>query len=106
VKINLPLKNDPAQHPGALLWSEWLDPLNVTVSGAARALGVTRKTLSMLLNGRQGISPEMSIRLGRALNVPEDAWLRKQREWDLNRVDRRRIKVKRLVPDTIALDVD
>ena len=86
-------------HPGELLWAEWLDPLDITVNRAATALGVTRKTLSAILNGRQGISPVMSIRLGRALNVPEDAWLLKQVAYDLSTVNRRGITVRRIVPD-------
>lgn len=93
-------------HPGVLLWTEWLDPLHVTVTDAAIALGVARKTLSALVNGRQGVSPEMSIRLGWALNVPEDAWLRKQLEYDLEQVDRRTIRVAQLTPDDIYLDVE
>jgi antitoxin HigA-1 len=99
-------KTATVPHPGALLWTEWLEPLDVTVGQAAAALGVSRKTLSAIVNGRQGITAEMSIRLSKALNVPEDAWLRKQREFDLSQVDRRRLRVRRLTPDSIALDVD
>lgn len=85
-------------HPGETLWSDWIEPLNLTVGQVATALGVTRKTMSALLNGRQGISPEMSVRLGLAFNVPARAWLDKQRAYDLAQVNRRRLRVKRLVP--------
>ncbi|WP_288125720.1 HigA family addiction module antitoxin, partial [Microcystis sp. LE19-131.1A] len=53
-------------HPGEVLKELCLEPLNLTVTEAAEALGVSRKTLSAILNGRAGISPEMAIRLGKA----------------------------------------
>ncbi|WP_353851584.1 HigA family addiction module antitoxin, partial [Microcystis sp. LE19-131.1A] len=53
-------------HPGEVLKKLCLEPLNLTVTEAAEALGVSRKTLSAILNGRAGISPEMAIRLGKA----------------------------------------
>lgn len=93
-------------HPGELLWAEWLDPLETTVGKAAKAIGTSRKTLSAIINGRQAITPEMSVRLGLALGVPADAWLKKQMEYDLTQVNRRTIRVKRLTPDGIELDVE
>ena len=56
-------------HPGEILRELCLDPLNLTVTDAAEALGVSRKTLSAILNGRAGISPEMAVRLSIAFNT-------------------------------------
>ena len=61
------LMHDPP-HPGEVLKELCLEPLGLTVTDAARALGVSRKTLSMVVNGRAGISPEMAIRLSIAFD--------------------------------------
>lgn len=84
-------------HPGRALWTEWFEPLGLTVGQAARALGVTRVTLSRLINGRQGISAEMSIRLGKAFNLAPAYWLEKQMTYDLASLDARALKINRLV---------
>ena len=65
-------------HPGEVLRELCLDPLGVTVTQAAAALGVSRKTLSAILNGRAGISPEMAIRLSVAFNTTAESWLSQQ----------------------------
>lgn len=65
-------------HPGEVLKGLYLDPLNVTVTEAALALNVARKTLSGLVNGRSGISPEMALRLAKALNTSPELWLNMQ----------------------------
>ena len=65
-------------HPGEVLQELCLKPLNVTVTEAARALGVSRKTLSSILNGRAGISPEMAVRLSIAFNTSAESWLNQQ----------------------------
>jgi antitoxin HigA-1 len=83
-------------HPGIELWTEWLEPLGLTVGELADALGVTRKTLSALINGRQAISPEMSVRLSVALGTGPDTWARKQLTYDMARMDRRGLHVRRL----------
>jgi len=57
--------------------------LNLTVTEAAEALGVSRKTLSAILNGRAGISPEMAIRLGKAFGTSPESWLNQQMQYDL-----------------------
>jgi len=92
-------------HPGKTLSDEWLDQMNITVTDAAKALGVSRKTVSAILNGRQRISKQMSIRLGLALGVPSDTWALKQLEYDLATMNRRRIRVKRLTPANFAGEV-
>ena len=70
-------------HPGEIIREDCLTPLNLTVTAAADALGVTRKTLSDLLNGHSGVSPEMAIRLEKIGWSTADHWLRLQLQRDL-----------------------
>ena len=70
-------------HPGEVLRELCLEPLGLTVTEAAEALGVSRKTLSALLNGRSGISPEMAIRLSKAFDTSAESWLNQQMQYDL-----------------------
>ena len=70
-------------HPGEILRELCLKPLDLTITDAARALGVSRKTLSAVLNGRAGISPEMAIRLSIAFDTTAESWLRQQIQYDL-----------------------
>jgi antitoxin HigA-1 len=75
-----------------------LEPLGLTVTDAARALGVSRKTLSGILNGRVGISPEMAVRLSLAFDTTAESWLSQQVQYDLWQVEKKRtsLQVKRL----------
>jgi addiction module HigA family antidote len=86
-------------HPGEVLRELCLRPLGLTVTKAATALGVSRKTLSAILNGRAGISPEMAIRLSLAFNTTPESWLNQQLQYDLWRAERNRktLHVRRLV---------
>lgn len=70
-------------HPGEIIREFCVEPLNLTVTGAAESLGITRKTLSTLLNGRAGVSPEMAIRLSRVFGRTPEGWLRLQVQFDL-----------------------
>ena len=70
-------------HPGVVLRELCLEPLGLSVTRAAEALGVTRKTLSAILNGRAGISPEMAIRLSKAFSTSAESWLTQQAHYDL-----------------------
>lgn len=70
-------------HPGELLKELYLEPLKITVTEAAMALNVARKTLSAVVNGRAGISPEMALRLAKALNTTPELWLNMQAQHDL-----------------------
>ena len=70
-------------HPGEVLRELCLEPLELTVTGAAEGLGVSRKTLSAILNGRAGISPEMAIRLSKAFGTSAESWLNQQMQYDL-----------------------
>ena len=62
-------------HPGEIIKSLCLEPLEITVTDAAKALGVSRKTLSTILNGRAGVSPEMAVRLSIAFGTSAESWL-------------------------------
>ena len=85
-------------HPGEVIKKLCLEPLGLTVTEAAKALGVSRKTLSSILNGRTGISPEMAIRLSIAFNTTAESWLNQQILYDLWQAEQHRaqLKVKRL----------
>jgi len=89
--------NNPP-HPGEILRSLCLEPLGLTVTAAAKALGVSRKTLSAILNGRAGISPEMAVRLSIAFNTTAESWLNQQLQHDLWQAEKRRksLRVVRL----------
>jgi addiction module HigA family antidote len=62
-------------HPGEVLKELYLEPLGLTVTETARALGLSRKSLSALLNGRAGVSPDMAMRLARAFETSPESWL-------------------------------
>ncbi len=70
-------------HPGEILRADYLEPLELTVTEAARALGVTRKTISALTNKRAGISPAMAHRLSKAFNTTPEFWVNLQAQYDL-----------------------
>lgn len=81
-------------HPGEILKELCLAPLGITVTEAARALGVSRKTLSAILNGRAGISPEMAVRLSIAFGTTAESWLNQQVRYDLYQAERKRKKLR------------
>ncbi|VAW35662.1 Antitoxin HigA [hydrothermal vent metagenome] len=83
-------------HPGETIRELCIKPLGLTVTAAAKSLGVTRKTLSELLNGHSGISPEMAIRLSKAFNTTPESWLTQQMHYDLWKVKDKKVKVKPL----------
>ena len=70
-------------HPGQSVRFDCIEPLNLTVTAAAQVLGVGRQTLNNVLNGKNGISPEMAIRLDKAFGGSADAWLALQTAYDL-----------------------
>ena len=83
------LMHDPP-HPGEVLKELCLEPLGLTVTDAAKALGVSRKTLSMAVNGRAGFSPEMAIRLSIAFDTSAESWLHQQTQFDLWQAEQHR----------------
>ena len=92
----LRMHNPP--HPGEILKSLCLEPLGLTITQAAQALGVSRKTLSSILNRRTGISPEMAVRLSIAFGTTAESWLNQQTQYDLWQLEqfRKQLRVTRL----------
>lgn len=86
-------------HPGEVLRELCLEPLGISVTDAAEALGVSRKTLSSILNGRSGISPEMAIRLAKAFDTSPESWLHQQVQYDLWEAEQnsRKLHVRKLI---------
>ncbi len=86
-------------HPGEIIKEAYLEPLSLTVTEAAKALKVTRKTLSVIINGRAGISPAMAIRLSKAFHTTPQLWLNVQQSYDLwhaqKETDVSRVKILR-----------
>jgi len=70
-------------HPGEVLKEFYIEPLNLTVTEVAGALGVSRKTLSALVNGHYGVSPDMAMRLAKAFGTTAKLWLNMQQNYDL-----------------------
>lgn len=93
----MPMKNPP--HPGTSVRADCLEPLGLTVTQAAKALGVSRQALNNLINGQAALSPEMAIRLDKAFGGGAETWLRLQAAYDLAQAERHadRIKVQRLM---------
>jgi addiction module HigA family antidote len=91
------MKNPP--HPGEMI-GDSLSELGVSISDAAKGLGITRQQLHNLISGRSGITPEMAVRLEKALGSTADTWLRMQMNYDLTQIRGRspKIKVKRFAP--------
>jgi antitoxin HigA-1 len=81
-------------HPGEVIKSLCLEPLGITVTQAAEALGVSRKTLSAILNGRAGISPEMAVRLSIAFSTTAESWMNQQTQYDLWHAEQRRKRLR------------
>jgi addiction module HigA family antidote len=90
----MPMKNPP--HPGSVVLSECIEPLGITITQAAQALGVTRTTLSELVNGRRGISPEMAIRLSQVFGGSAESWVTQQAQYELAQIPAGQIRLKRL----------
>ena len=89
------MKNPP--HPGGVVLRQCLEPLGLSITDAAAALGVTRNTLSELVNEKRGVSPEMAVRLAKVFGGTEQGWIVQQAQYDLARVQRDRMKrLKRL----------
>jgi addiction module HigA family antidote len=85
-------------HPGEIIRELCIEPLDLSITEAAEGLGVSRKTLSAILNGRAGISPEMALRLSMAFNTTPESWLNQQSQYDLwqAKQENKRMKVKKL----------
>jgi addiction module HigA family antidote len=87
------MKNPP--HPGRIVKQDCVEPLGLTITEAAKALGVTRQALNNLVNGKAGISPEMAVRLSKAFGASPEMWLRLQANYELAQVRQDEIEVER-----------
>ncbi len=87
------MKNPP--HPGGVVLRQCIEPSGLSITAAA-ALGVTRNTLSELVNAKRGISPEMAVRLSRVFGGAAEGWLVQQAQYDLAHVRADRMKLKKL----------
>lgn len=98
----MPMKTPP--YPGRSIKDACLEPLGLTVTEGAKVLGVTRNTLSRVINGQNGISPDMAIRLEKAGWSNADHWLRLQTAYELAQARKHqdRIKVERYKPQPAA----
>jgi addiction module HigA family antidote len=98
------MKNPP--HPGRIVRQECIEPLGLSITEAAERLGVKRQTLNNLVNGKAGISPQMSIRLSKAFGSRPEVWLGLQMQYDLAQAEKtaHRIKVHRITAPTGSAD--
>ena len=85
------MKNPP--HPGRIVRQDCLEPLGLTITDGAKALGVSRQALNNLVNGKSGISAEMAFRLSKAFGSSPEAWLRMQMNYDLAQFRQRRDEI-------------
>ena len=81
-------------HPGRVVKSACLDPLGLSVTEGAKALGVTRQTLTKIVNGKSGISAEMAIRLAKAFGSSAESWVRLQAAYDLAEARQHESKIR------------
>lgn len=88
----MPMKN-PA-HPGRIVRHDCLEPLGLSITEAAKILGVSRQALNNVVNGKSGISAEMAIRLTKAFGSTADTWLRMQAAYDLAQAMKNESKIK------------
>jgi addiction module HigA family antidote len=84
-------------HAGGVVLRQYIEPLGLTITDSAVALGVTRTTLSELVNGKRGISPEMAVRLSKVFGGSAESWLTQQAQYGLAQVQVERTKLRRLV---------
>jgi len=92
----MPIKNPP--HPGDFIRTEIIEPAGLSVTAAAAALGVSRPTLSSLLNGKAGLSGDMALRIEKAFGVKMDTLMRMQSSYDIAQTRKRekQIRVRRI----------
>ena len=88
----MPMKNPP--HPGLSVRVDCLEPLGLSVTEAAKVLGVSRAAVSRLVNGKAGVSPEMAIRLSKAFGSTPESWIRMQAAYDLAQAQAREDQIQ------------
>jgi antitoxin HigA-1 len=99
----MPMKNPV--HPGRIVKHDCLEALDLSVTAAAKVLGVTRQTLNNIVNEKTGISPEMAIRLSKAFGSTPESWLQMQVNYDLAEARRHEseIRVRRFEPAPVSV---
>lgn len=80
-------------HPGELIKGLWLDPMGASITDAAQALGVSRKTLSKIINGKGRVTPELALRLSISLGSSPESWLGHQATYDLWQLEQHRAEL-------------
>ena len=85
-------------HPGTILLEDYVKPMGLTITRLAEAIGVSRKTLSKIINGRGSVTPEMALRLSRAFDTSPELWLNLQRNYDLWRAEHASTAWRRVKP--------
>ncbi len=80
----MPMHNPP--HPGKSVYADCLEPLGLSITAGAKALGISRQALSSLVNGHTSITPEMAVRLAKAFGSTADTWIRLQAAWEIAQV--------------------
>jgi antitoxin HigA-1 len=91
------LKRQPT-HPGIILNEDYLKPLSITIKDMASILGVSRKTLSKIINGNGAVTPDMALRLSRAFDTTPDLWLNLQKNYDLWHAAHDSLEWQRVMP--------
>ncbi len=81
------MKRKPV-HPGIIIKEDYLEPLSISIKDMAGNLGVSRKTLSKIINARGSVTPEMALRLSRAFDTTPDLWMNLQKKYDLWHAER------------------
>jgi addiction module HigA family antidote len=81
-------------HPGEIIKGLWLDPMGISITDAAKAMGVSRKTLSKIVNGRGRVTPEIALRLSVALGSSAESWLGHQAAYDLWEMEGRKDELR------------
>ena len=97
----MPMRKRQPTHPGGILKRHYLEPLSLTITEVAKDLGVSRKTLSKIINERGAVTPEMAFRLSKAFGTSAELWLNLQNSYDLWLVQRNSgdlENIKNLVP--------
>jgi addiction module HigA family antidote len=91
------MKRQPT-HPGIIIKEDYLNPLSLTITEMASMLGVSRKTLSKIINERGAITPDMALRLARAFDTTPDLWMNLQKNYDLWQAEHASKEWKRVKP--------
>jgi len=95
------MRTRPPTHPGGILRRHYLEPLNLTISELSSLLGVSRKTLSRIVNEHGSITPDMALRLSKAFSTTPQLWLNLQQHYDLWHVSQKSQEWKTV--ETIAV---